>query len=79
MDSLTQINQNVSNMESARENTLQAITSISAVSAETASGSVTVYGAAQKQEDVIRELEEAAEMLSGRAEELESMLQKFTL
>lgn len=79
MDSLTQINQNVSNMESARENTLQAITSISAVSAETASGSVTVYGAAQKQEDVIRELEEAAEMLSGRAEELESLLQKFTL
>ena len=66
-------------METARETTLEAITSISAVSAQTASGSATVYGEAKKQENMVGELEEAAEMLSAKAEELAQMLQRFTL
>lgn len=79
MESLHQINENVANMETARETTLEAITSISAVSAQTASGSATVYGEAKKQENMVGELEEAAEMLSAKAEELAQMLQRFTL
>lgn len=77
MDSLTQIQQNVKNMESAKDNTLSAITNISAVSAETASGSATVNTAAGKQMKTALELEEASEKLSTRAEELTALLQKF--
>lgn len=79
MQSLTQIEQEVKDMEGARENTLSAITNISAVSAETASGSATVYAAAGKQMDTVLELEDAAKMLSTRAEELTELLQRFKI
>lgn len=79
MESLTQIEHDVKNMESARENTLSAITNISAVSAEAASGSATVYTAAGKQMDTVLELEEAAGKLSSKAEELTELLQKFKI
>lgn len=79
MVSLNQIESDMKNMESARENTLMAITNISAVSAEAASGSATVYEAAGKQMDTVLELEEAAGKLSVRAEELTELLQKFKI
>ena len=79
MDSLVQINRNVSNMEEARAATLTAITSISAVSAQTASGSSTVLEEAQKQVSAISELEDASEKLSAKAEEIAGLLQRFTI
>lgn len=79
MDSLGQINRNVSNMEEARAATLTAITSISAVSAQTASGSSTVLEEAQKQVGAISELEDASEKLSAKAEEIAGLLQRFTI
>lgn len=79
MDSLQLISGNVANMEEARATTLTAITSISAVSAETASGSVTVLEAAEKQVNAISELEDASEKLKAKADELATSLQKFKI
>lgn len=79
MDSLSMINQNVENMEHARATTLAAIESISAISAETAAGSATVFTAAETQMDAITELNEASRKLARRAEDLSSILQRFTI
>ena len=79
MDSLSMINSNVENMDRARATTLSAIESISSISAQTASGSKTVYTAAQTQSDAVTELESASNKLAVQAEELATMLQKFVI
>ena len=79
MDSLSMINSNVENMDRARATTLSAIESISSISAQTASGSKTVYTAAQTQSDAVTELEGASNKLAAQAEELATMLQKFVV
>ncbi|MDD6217329.1 MAG: hypothetical protein PUB28_11405, partial [Roseburia sp.] len=79
LDSLNMINSNVENMDRARATTLSAIESISSISAQTASGSKTVYTAAQTQSDAVTELESASNKLAAQAEELATMLQKFVI
>lgn len=77
--SLSYITQNVSNMEEARNATLSAVESISSVSAQTAAGSSNVYRTATAQQEAITTLEDAADNLHAKAEELSALLRQFTI
>lgn len=79
MESVNMISQNVSNMEAARMETLSAIESISAVSAETAAASNAVYETAEKQYQAIASLNDASNLLEEKSSLLEQLLKKFTL
>lgn len=77
--SLSDITQNVENMEQAKSTTLNAVESISSVSAQTAAGSTNVYSTVNAQQEVISTLEEAADNLKAKAEELSELLRQFTI
>lgn len=79
VESLESIKESVNNMESARAATLGAIESISAVSAETAASSTNVSEMATKQMSAIHTLDDAANQLTARAEELTVLLQQFKI
>ena len=66
-------------MNSARTETLDAIESISAVSAETAACSASVYTTAGTQLEAISELDNAASQLREKADKLLEMLGNFTV
>ena len=79
VESLESIKASVNNMETARAATLGAIESISAVSAETAASSTNVSEMATKQMSAIHTLDDAANQLTARAEELTVLLQQFKI
>ena len=79
LQSLSQINDSVSDMEQQRSTTLTAISGISAVSAETAAGSSNVQTAAEKQLQAIQDLDKATSALAARSEELTALLEGFTV
>lgn len=79
VQSLENINGSVNNMESARTATLGAIESISAISTQTAASSTNVNEMTTKQIDAIRTLDDAANQLTSRAEELAALLQNFKI
>lgn len=74
---LQTISENVSKMEESRSGTMEAIESISAVSAETAACSSSVYTTAGTQLKAITELDTAAENLRARADKLVEVLETF--
>lgn len=77
--SLNNITQNVENMEQARSATLHAVESISSVSAQTAAGSTNVQTTVNAQQGAIATLEEAADSVKTKAEELAELLRQFTI
>lgn len=77
--SLEEIKAGVNNMEEARAATLGAIESISAISAETSACSTNVSDMAAKQMSAIHTLDDAANQLTARAEELTVLLQQFKI
>ncbi len=79
LGSLEEIAQNVVNMEGARDNTLESVASISAVSAETAACSVTVAETVDSQGDATSDLNKAAATLSDKSALLTDLLSKFTV
>ena len=79
LSALATISNNVEEMNASRSETLSAIEGISAVSAETAACSESVYASAGTQLESISNLEKASEDLSAKAEELASMLQTFKI
>lgn len=74
---LQTISENVSKMDESRSGTMEAIESISAVSAETAACSSSVYTTAGTQLKAITELDAAAENLRARADKLVEVLETF--
>lgn len=78
-ESLDSISSDINNMEDARKQTLGAMEGISAVSAETASGTATVYTNAQSQLSQIESLDSAAENLAEKAEQLNELLAGFII
>lgn len=78
-ESLDSISNDINNMDEAREQTLGAMEGISAVSAETAAGSASVYSNAQSQLGEIESLDKAAANLSAKAEELNALLSQFII
>ena len=79
VESLEGIKAGVNNMEEARAATLGAIESISAISAETSACSTNVSEMAAKQMSAIHKLDDAANQLTARAEELTVLLQQFKI
>lgn len=79
VQSLENINGSVNNMESARMATLGAIESISAISTQTAASSTNVNEMTTKQMEAIRTLDDAANQLTSRAEEMAALLQNFKI
>ena len=79
VESLEGIKAGANNMEEAGAATLGAIESISAISAETSACSTNVSDMAAKQMSAIHTLDEAANQLTARAEELTVLLQQFKI
>lgn len=79
LDSISEISASMQNMEHARNTTLNAIESISAISAQTAAGSSNVNTTVTAQRDAIHTLDAAANTLQQRAAELTELLQQFTI
>lgn len=79
LDSISEISASMQNMEYARNTTLNAIESISAISAQTAAGSSNVNTTVTAQRDAIHTLDAAANTLQQRAAELTELLQQFTI
>lgn len=77
--SLSQITLNVENMEQARSTTLNAIESISSVSAQTAAGSKNVQTTVNAQQSAITTLEQASDSVKAKAEELAELLRQFII
>ena len=75
---IKRITQNVENMNSQRGETLEAISSITAASEETAASSANVYNIAQGQEKIVTALDEASKELKEKMEELGKALSLFT-
>ena len=76
---LETVSSNVQQMEEAREGTLNAVESMSAISAETAAGASSVNDATDMQTDAIGDLNGAAGELLERAQELTEILGAFRL
>lgn len=79
LDSISEISESMQNMEYARTTTLNAITGISAISAETSAGSSNVSQTVIAQRDTIQTLDAAANTLQARAAELTNLLRQFTI
>lgn len=79
LESVSQISENMQNMEYARSTTLNAIEGISAISAETSAGSANVSTTVNAQRDAIQTLDVAANTLQERAAELTELLHQFTI
>ncbi|MBR3684033.1 MAG: methyl-accepting chemotaxis protein [Lachnospiraceae bacterium] len=79
MESIESISQNVENMEAARVQTLSAVESISAVSAETSAASGAVYETADKQYAAVEDLNNASDRLEEKANALNELMKRFIL
>ncbi len=79
LESLEEITKNVTNIEGARDITLEAVENISSVSAETSACSVSVADIVDSQSHAIEELNGAASALADKAALLTDLLQKFTV
>ena len=79
LEALQLINDSVKDMDSDRSATLGSVESISSVSAQTASSSMEVYGAADKQLEAVTRLEDASEQMQKRALQLSDTLKQFKL
>ena len=77
--SLKEITHNVTNIEGARDITLDSVESISSVSAETAACSVSVAETVESQNNAIEALNKAATALSDKSAHLTELLQQFTV
>lgn len=73
------IEQNIKNMEGAREGTLNAVESISAISEETLAASYSVNETVDLQSNSVKALENAAETLNNNALELDAAIHRFSL
>lgn len=76
---LTTIGQNMKNMDSAREGTLSAVESISAISEETLAASNSVDETVNVQSDAVKELDEAAKILAENAKDLNEAINTFRI
>ncbi len=79
IENLDTIGQSMLDMEGARENTLNSIESISAVSEETLAASNTIFDTISGQEQSIGSLEKASEVLKENARELTAAIQLFRI
>lgn len=79
LTALSTISANVQEMNASRSGTLEAIESISAVSAETAACSTSVYSTAGTQLDASQDMDKAAGQLRERADKLAEILANFTV
>lgn len=79
LEVLRTISTNVQEMNSSRAGTLEAVESISAVSAETAACSTSVYSAAGTQLAASQDLDKAAQQLGEKADKLAEILKTFTV
>lgn len=77
LEALEIINKNVISMEEDRNTTLSSISAITAISAQTAAGASNVNETVKKQAVSIEELDQAADVLEGRAKELSEILSGF--
>lgn len=77
IQNLDTIGQSMTNMEGARESTLNAIESISAVSEETLAASNTIYDTINGQKQTINSLEKASGGLQDNAHELKAAIKLF--
>lgn len=77
INNVLQIADNVKTIETKRAGTLEAISSISAVSEEIAASSTNVYNIAQGQREVVESLKSASTKLKEMMEELEEALAEF--
>ena len=77
LEALEIINKNVISMEEDRNTTLSSISAITAISAQTAAGASNVNETVKKQAVSIEDLDQAADVLEGRAKELSEILSGF--
>ncbi len=76
---ITEIGEDMMNMNGARESTLSAVESISAISEETLAASNTIDETLTVQEESVKGLEEASNILYGYAKELNEAVHKFKI
>lgn len=76
---LSTIGQNMKNMDSAREGTLSAVESISAISEETLAASNSVDETVNVQSDAVKALDEAAKTLGENAKDLNEAINTFRI
>ena len=74
LEALEIINKNVISMEEDRNTTLSSISAITAISAQTAAGASNVNDTVKKQAVSIEDLDQAVDVLEGRAKELSEIL-----
>ncbi len=67
------------NMDSAREGTLSAVESISAISEETLAASTSVDETVNVQSDAVKALDEAAKTLNENAKDLNEAINSFRI
>lgn len=79
ISNLTTIGQNMKNMDSAREGTLSAVESISAISEETLAASTSVDETVNVQSDAVKALDEAAKTLNENAKDLNEAINSFRI
>ena len=77
LEALEIINKNVISMEEDRNTTLSSISAITAISAQTVAGASNVNDTVKKQAVSIEDLDQAADVLEGRAKELSEILSGF--
>ena len=77
LEALEIINKNVISMEEDRNTTLSSISAITAISAQTAAGASNVNDTVKKQAVSIEDLDQAVDVLEGRAKELSEILSGF--
>lgn len=77
IESVTQVENRVKGMDKERAGTLEAISSISAVSEQTSASSSNVFSIAQGQKDVAESLTQASEELKANTEELKQTIAIF--
>jgi methyl-accepting chemotaxis protein len=79
INNLSTIGQNMKNMDSAREGTLSAVESISAISEETLAASNSVDETVNVQSDAVKALDEAAKTLGENAKDLKEAINTFRI
>ena len=77
IENIIEVTNSIENMDVLRIETLEAISSISAVSEETAASSGSVYNIAQEQKEVVIALQEASEDLKVKMENLKNAVSIF--
>ena len=77
LDTIRRISGDIESIDAQRQDTLDAVSSISAVSEETATASGEVFNISQKQMDVVESLKQASAELKEKMAELEGALAAF--